>query len=213
MSQQISLRNAERKVFRAAHNDGLWDILLGLFFLMFVIAPFLSARLGDFWSSAVFVPFWGLAFLVVKVIRRYVVVPRMGVVRFGQARRRKLVKFTIVMLLVNVTALVLGFVAARNVGEVSGRMTSTMFGLICLIGFSIAAYFLDFARLYVYGLLVGLSPLAGEWLYSRGYATHHGFPITFGATAGIMIVVGLVMFARLLRDNPVLVEGIPAEEA
>ena len=26
---------------------------------MFVIAPYLSTSLGDFWSSAVFLPFWG----------------------------------------------------------------------------------------------------------------------------------------------------------
>ena len=56
MSQKISLREAERKAFRSRYNDGLWDILLGCFFLMFVIAPYLSASLGDFWSSAVFLP-------------------------------------------------------------------------------------------------------------------------------------------------------------
>ena len=58
MSQQISLREAERKAFRITHNDGLWDVLLGCYALMFVIAPYLSTSLGDFWSSAVFLPFW-----------------------------------------------------------------------------------------------------------------------------------------------------------
>ena len=31
--------------------------------------------------------------------------------------------------------------------------------------------------------------------------------------AGIMILVGLVVFVRLLRDNPVPAEGNPFEEA
>ena len=57
MSRQLSLKEAERKAFRTKYDDGLWDILLGCFFSMFAIAPFLSASLGDFWSSAVFVPF------------------------------------------------------------------------------------------------------------------------------------------------------------
>jgi hypothetical protein len=213
MSRQISLKEAERKVFRISHNDGLWDIFLGLFFLMFVIAPYLSSSLGDFWSPAVFLPFWGLVFLVIRLIRKHVVTPRVGIVKFGHVRKTKLVKFTIVMLVVNVVALILGLVAAMNFGSVSGRVTSIMFGLILLIGLSIAAYFLDFGRLYVYGLLVGLSPLVGEWLYSHGYATHHGFPITFGTAAGIMIVAGLAAFTRLLRDNPVPIEGLPSEEA
>lgn len=58
MSQQISLKEAERKAFRSKYNDGLWDILLGCFFLMFAVAPYLSPTLGDFWSSVAFVPFW-----------------------------------------------------------------------------------------------------------------------------------------------------------
>jgi hypothetical protein len=213
MSQQISLKEAERKAFRATYNDGLWDILLGCFVLMFTIAPFLSPSLGDFWSAVVFLPFWGLVFLAIWLIRKHVVTPRIGVVKLGRARKTKLMKFSVVMLVVNVVALILGLVAALNFGRVSGQVTTIIFGLILLICFSIAAYFLDFNRLYIYGLLVGLSPLVGEWLYIYGNAAHHGFPITFGATASIMILVALTIFIRLLRDNPVPIKGMPTEEA
>ena len=213
MSQQISLKGAEQRAFRITYNDGLWDIFLGCYFLMFVIAPYLSTSLGDFWSSAVFLPFWALVYLAIWLIRKYAVTPRIGTVKFGHVRKAKLAKFTIVMLVVNVLALILGFVAALNFGSVPGQMFSIIFGMILLMGFSLAAYFLDFNRLYIYGLLVSLSPLVGEWLWSRGYAAHHGFPITFGASAGIMILVGLTIFVRLLRDNPVPTEGIPSEKA
>jgi len=213
MSQKISLKEAERKAFRTICNDGLWDVFLGCFFLMFAIAPFLSPSLGDFWSSVVFLPFWGLVFLGVWLIRKHVVTPRVGVVKFGLARKTKLAKFTVVMLAVNVIAFILGLFAALSFGKAPGQIYSIILGMILLIGFSIAAYFLDFNRLYIYGLLVGFSPLVGEWLWTQGYATHHGFPITFGTTAGIMILVGLSVFVRLLRDNPVPREGIPFEEA
>lgn len=141
------------------------------------------------------------------------VTPRIGVVKFGQARKAKLMRFSAVMLVINVVSLILGSVAALSFGSVPGQMMGIIFGMILLMGFSIAAYFLDFNRLYVYGLFVGLSPLVGEWLWTRGYATHHGFPITFGASAGIMILVGLAVFVRLLHDNPVPTEGIPSGEA
>lgn len=213
MSQEISLKDVEKKVVRTTYNDGLWDILLGCFFSMLAVAPFLSASLGDFWSSAVFVPFWGLVFVIIRSIRKYVVSPRVGIVRFGRARKTKLVKLSLVMLVVNIATFILGVFAAVNVGRASGQMTSIFLGLILLVGFSIAAYFLDFSRLYIYGLLVGFSPLIGEWLWIRGFASHHGFPITFGTAAGIMILVGFFVFARLLRDNPVPVEGMPSEEA
>ena len=84
-------------------------------------------------------------------------------------------------------------------------------GMILLIGFSLAAYFLDFGRLYFYGLLVGLSPMVGEWLWNLGYVTHHGFPVTFGIASGIMILFGLAVFIRLLMNNPVPAESFPTE--
>lgn len=211
MSQKISLKEAERKAFRTTLNDGLVDIFLGCFLLMFVIGLYLSDSLGDFWSSAVFLPFLALVYLAIWLIRRYVVTPRIGMVKFGQARKAKLAKFTVVMLVINVVALILGSVAALSFGSVPGQMISILFGLILLMGFSIAAYFLHFNRLYIYGLLVGLSPLIGEWLWTHGYATHHGFPITFGTSSGIMILVGLAVFIRLLHNNPVPIEGIPSE--
>jgi len=213
MAQQISLKEAERRAFRATYNDGLWDILLGCVFLMFAIGPFLSPNLGDFWSSVVFLPFWGLVFLGIWLVRKYVVRPRVGAVKLGPARKARLMRFRVVMLSVNVIALLLGAVAAMRFGRIPGRMTTIIFGLILLIGFSIAAYFLDFSRLYLYGLLAGLSPPMGEWLYVSGFASHHGFPITFGTTAGIMILAGLTIFVRLVRKNPLPIEGIPSEEA
>ena len=213
MSQKISLKEAEQKVFRTTYNDGLWDIFLGCFFLLFVIAPYLSTSLGDFWSSVVFLPFWALVYLAIWLVRKTMVIPRVGVVKFGFASKVKLTRFSVVMLVVNVIALILGFVAAMSFGKVPGQIYSISFGVILLLGFSFAAYFLGFNRLYIYGLLVGLSPLVGEWLWTRGYATHHGFPITFGTSSGIMILVGLVVFVRLLRNNPIPKEEIPSEGA
>jgi hypothetical protein len=213
MSESVSLKEVEKKVFTATHNDGLWDILLGCFVLMFAIAPLLSASLGDFWSSAVFLPFWGLVFLVIRWMRKHVVAPRIGVVKFGRARMARLRKFSIVMLAVNVIALILGFIAASNVGKISGHAVVPLSGLIFLVGFSAAAHFLDFGRLYLYGLLIGLSPIVGEWLWAHHKASHHGFPLTFGVTAAVMILVGLVLLVRLLRANPVPVEGVASEEA
>lgn len=66
MSQPFSMKEAERKVFRTVANDRLWGLLLGSFFLMFAIAPLLSVHIGDFWSSAVFLPVWGALYLVIQ---------------------------------------------------------------------------------------------------------------------------------------------------
>lgn len=212
MSEKLSLKEAERRAFTFSFDDGLWDIFLGCFFLEFVIAPFLSPFLGDFWSSVIFLPFWGLVYLAIWLIRKYIVKPRIGTVKFGPARTAKLKKFTIVMLLVNTFVFILGVIAFLSVGVVSGQIYPAILGLTLLIAFSLAAYFLDLPRLYIYGLLLAVSPLVGEWLFTHGYASHHGWPITFGVTCGIMILTGLIIFIRFLRNNPLPVMEASLEE-
>lgn len=207
MVEEISLKNVERKIYSTASQDGMSDIFLGCIFLIFAIAPLLSSKLGDFWSSAIFVPFWGIVMLCIWLVRKHVIRPRIGEVKFGAARRTRLLRFNLIMLTANFLIFILGIWKSFNSEVLSGRTTSALFGLSCLLLFCIAAYFLNFGRLYVYGLLIGLSPLVGEWLYTYQGASHHGFPITFGISAGIMIFTGLVVFIRIFRLNPIPAQG------
>ncbi|MGB3702110.1 MAG: hypothetical protein WA997_12650, partial [Anaerolineales bacterium] len=62
--QKISIEEADRQVFRSSFEDGLVDIYISGVVLMLVVAPFLSVNLGAFWSSAIFLPFWGAIYLV-----------------------------------------------------------------------------------------------------------------------------------------------------
>jgi hypothetical protein len=212
MSQEISLKKAERKVLATAVQDGLWDIFIGCFVLMFAIAPSLSTMLGDFWSSAVFLPFWALVYLVISLVRRHVVKPRIGVVRFGPSQKSRLARTGAIVFAVNVIGLILGFLAWRF-SDRPGWMILTPFALLMLTLFSVAAHHLDYARLYLYGVLMALSPLVGEWLWLHMGVSHHGFPITFGTTAGIMIAIGLIKFALLLRDHPLPIEDPSSVES
>jgi hypothetical protein len=211
MSQPISLKEAERRVFHSTVNDGLWDIFLGFFFIMFSIAPHLSESLGDFWSSMVFLPVWAVVYWIIRLVRKKVVEPRIGIVRFGPTRVSKLKRFSLIMLVFNFIVLGLGIWAAFSIERTSGQAIPYMFSLIMLAGFSLAAFFLEFNRLYLYGLLVGLAPVVGEWLWNNANASHHGWPITFGVVSGIMILVGCALFIHMLRSNPFPDNFISAE--
>jgi hypothetical protein len=206
MSQNISLKEVERKVFATTFQDGLWDVFIGCVVLILAIGPFLSTTaLGDFWSSVVFLPFWAVVYLAIWLIRKHVVTPRIGVVKFGPSRKVKLSRLVTIGIVVNVAGFILGILSAQA-SDIPGWVVMTTFGLLMLTIFSVAAYFLDFARLYLYGVLMSLSALVGEWLYINMGASHHGWPITVGTTAAIMISVGLIKFAILLRHHPIPVE-------
>ena len=212
MSQRVSLKEAERKAFTTGFQDGLLDIFIGCILLVFAIAPFLSNRMGDFWSSAVFLPFWGLVWLAIWQVKRSVVEPRVGVVRFSVGRRIKLGRLQILLLGIGIGALILGVFPVEESNSVVNWPNSFIFAPMALVGFSVAAYFLGFRRLYVYGVLVASSPLIGELLDRYWNAPHHGFPITFGTTAAIIILVGLAILARLLRDSPTPTAGTTPEK-
>jgi hypothetical protein len=147
---------------------------------------------------------WGLVVLIIWLIRKYIVKPRIGTVKFGAARKTRLIKLNRLILALNVIALILGILFAFKSGYRLNYLPVIILSLILLIGFSIAAYYLNINRLVIYGLLAGISPAVGEWLFRRQLATHHGFPITFGITAGILILTGLIIFIRFLITFPIL---------
>ena len=181
MEQKLSLKDFERKAFTSMFEDGLWDIWVGCFLLIFVIAPLLNDMgLDDFWSSAGILPFWALAAGVLLFLRKKVVAPRMGKVKFGPRRKEKLLMANVIM------AGVLGLGAFLATGALLAVGTrGKWFGLIYfsslfLVLFWGAAYFFDFKRLYVYGLMASSSAFVGEWLYYQWRVPHHGLPVTFG---------------------------------
>jgi hypothetical protein len=202
------LETLEQRTFRTVTDDGLWDVLIAAVFANLAIAPLLSEDLGDFGSSALLAPVWLATYLVIRVVRRRIVNPRVGTVRFGIERRRRLRKLTIVMLVVNVLAAVLGTVAFIGVqldwldlGDGSIGYPLGL-GITILIGFSGAASVTGIARYYLYGLMLAGAPLVGEWLWREGLSTHHGYPIVFGTAAAIIFVTGIARFIAVLRDHP-----------
>jgi len=202
MSQQISLKEMERTVFRSTFQDGLVDIFIGCFTSMFAIAPFLSTKLGDFWSSVIFLPIWAIVFLVLWLIKKHVVKPRVGTVNYGSWRKSRMIKFNVIIFFILVISLILGVLSFVKFDSMPGWIHTARFSLIILIAFSVAAYFLDFTRLYLYGALLAFAPMIGELLYVYLKVPHHGFPITFGFASCLIMIPGLVIFIRLLREHP-----------
>lgn len=190
------LRDIEKRAFRAAVDTGLWDVMIASVVAMLAIGPLLSGTLGDFGASAVFLPVWAILYWVLLRVQRRVVEPRVGVVRFGVERKARLTRFSVIMLALNVVALAAGTYAAFHAG--AAWSPPVLFGLMVLLMFSVAAYFLDIPRYFGYGLLLVAAGAAGEVLWRRGLASHHGYPVVFGISAVVIAGVGLLRLAKHL---------------
>ena len=202
----ISIKQAERQVYRSAFDDGLVDIFLSCFVLMWATAPSLSVYMGDFWSSAIFLPVWGLLYLVLRWIRKTWVTPRSGVVKYGPARRKRMTTFTWIMVALNLIFLILGLVAFFNPGG-PGWTKIIPFALMLLLSFSLAGYFLDVARFYVYGFLLASGFFVGEYLYQNFGFSHHGFPAVFGFLTAVIFLTGVYKLVTFIKGNP-----LPSDE-
>lgn len=203
MIANINLKELERKAFRSTFQDGLWDIFIGFLFTQFAIAPILSERgLGDFWSSAVLFPIYMIVLAVVMLLKKYVVTPRLGMVQFSNKRKSKFKKL---ILMTNII-LVIGIIAGAFFVDLSNLNVKWLFpvtfSLILLIGFSVAAYLLNLVRFYIYGAMNCLAVVVGELLYRFAGASHHGFPVAFGVTSSMMIIIGIVFLVKFIRKYP-----------
>lgn len=113
-----------------------------------------------------------------------------------------MIKFNVIIFFILGISLILGILSFIKFDAVPGWIHAARLSLIILIGFSVAAYFLDVTRLYLYGALVAIAPMIGELLYVYLKVPHHGFPITFGFASCLIMITGLVLFIRLLREHP-----------
>ena len=208
MDSPASLKDLERKLFQTSTLDGIIDIHIGCVLLIFALAPLLSNRLGDFWSSAVFLPIWGAAYLILRFIRERILQPRIGSVEYGSYRKGRLKGLNIVLLIFNFTALFLGILSFFQFADLPGYMISLRFSIIILVGFSLAAYMLELSRFYIYGILIAAGPIVGEYLYQNHGFSHHGFPFTFGILSGALLLTGILIMVRIIKNNP-----LPGEES
>ncbi|MDJ0657116.1 MAG: hypothetical protein QNJ40_23355 [Xanthomonadales bacterium] len=204
----IDLKREERNAFRSVTDTGLRDMMIASFVAMFAIAPLLSGTLGDFWSSAVFLPVLAVVYLIIRFVHSRLIVPRVGQAQWSAVRKSHLRRLGVAMLVVNVAAFISGAVAffLAERGVTGPWLFSVPLSLIVMVLFSLLAYAMSVPRYFVYGVALAACLPVGEWLFQQGYASHHGFPMVFGSAAIAIALIGLVKFVRIAS------QPIPAED-
>jgi len=109
--------------------------------------------------------------------------------------------------LVGVVLLVPGFafsIAPPEWVALGWLIPAGAFGVNAVVVFSLITYYLDYSRAYVYGWFYALAfpvtILLAQYLDII-------FPVAYVVPAGVMILIGAVLFVRFLRQYP-----LPAKE-
>ncbi len=203
----LDLKSIEKKVYRSFFEDGFWDIFIGMLLLGFslgwtriifdIMEPLYILIISIIWNT--------ITFLIYYLGKKFITIPRIGIVKFGQkrkARQKKLKIFLLINVLFGCVVFILTFFGLLEILAIGGSLTPLLIGLISYtFPFTIIAYFLQFNRLYIYALMGGFSFFISDVIYSILGSPLDSI-IGFGVPGGIIVAVGLIFLIKFLRKYP-----------
>lgn len=214
----FNLTEIEKKAYRSTFQDGLWDIFIGSLLLVLSFSALLSnIGTAEKLHMGILIMLQIIVVLAFIIGKKRITIPRMGFVKFGPARKRRITKSRIV-LLVSVLAGVAVFLIASLImqGNQVDRSKLLLFAPIAwvansIIIFSLLAYYLNFARLYIYGVLFAL-PVPLD-VAIKQFTGLNLSPIAFAVPALVMLAVGTVLLVRFLNVYPAGIKEICNDNA
>lgn len=188
MNQNINLKEIERKAWTSYFQDGLFDIFLSIFMLTMAI----RALTDNVW----FIFMVLVAVLVVPLGKRFITIPRIGLVKFGPARKARLWKLRAVGGIAFLAMLVVLLLILSGSNLPSKEIRAAIQGIGLTLLFCLMAYFWDFRRLYVYGMFYAIGMVLWEMLGDPVG------PIAFLVSGSVTLLIGIALFVSFLRKYP-----------
>jgi hypothetical protein len=206
MSQELSLKQIERKAWLTVFEDGLYDIFLGWLILWLgVIFTLSQSSLPDLLETVINLGVYLGSVALLRLGKRAITLPRIGQVKFGQRRRSRLtmagvITFVLVALTFSLTLLAVVRDHSLLGASLSPLVGPLLLGLFFLVFFGIAAYFLEYKRLYLIAVMFAL-PEPAMAIFRQFWGINLGF-WAFAVPAAVVIVMGLVILLRFLQEHP-----------
>ena len=209
MATTLDLKSLEKKAFRSMHQDGLLDINMGGTVASFAVLEYHQASEAfPLMQFSLFLAGLLASTIIFWVGKKFITVPRLGQVKFGPQRQRR--ARTLMMVLSGIVLLqVLIFIgttvlwhnpqwaAKIGFGQATGdlgRLTVAIVGAL-FVGpsLTLVAFFTDFLRGYYIAFIISLGVFSLIWFDN---------PIYMIAAGLIVIIPGVILFIRFLRQYP-----------
>ena len=217
MKNQLNLKELERKAFRAIYQDGLWDMYFGV--IVICISIFVYRPETGYSAMNIILALCSMvvAYVLFWAGKKFIILPRMGQVRFGAQRKKR--RFTLIIVLSVVVLIQIVLVAFQLLAwknpEIGARFSSILPDrkvtdlVVAAIGALIVgpsmilvAYFKDFPRGYFIAIMIALA------VFLMIYLNQPIYPIIIGA---LIALPGLVLFVRFMQRYPLRQEEVPHE--
>ena len=198
MVSDIDLRRIRRKIYMSYFQDGLWDILLGLFLVSWgvVMHADLTWLIG-----ALFVALYSMTWS----LKRWLTYPRMGYVKVAEARRQKAIMVIAGTVLFLLGMAVFLLVFSGNRPDWLSDYFIFLFGCMIAIVVSLLAYWWSVHHWYGYAILIVMGVAFHQWLNAP-------LALSFIAPGAIVTLSGLILSIRFLRKYPKPIEEAFSED-
>ena len=196
MNEKINLREIEKRAFRDSQQDGLVEIIMGVFF--FAIAGYLGT--GGFPILLILLPIFAPIWL--KIIRSRFTYPRIGYVKLlTKNSKAKEIMLGIFIYMFVVLFMTIIFPFMSNVLDLSlWYKWSLPFFVIMTVGvFTYVGYESGSSRYYI---LTVLSVAGGVIVSIIGFGTRPDLEMYFLGMNGVLIITGIILFVSFLRKYP-----------
>jgi len=186
--QETDTKKIQRKVYMSYFQDGLWDVVLGLFLLNWGFDVLF--HLGWLPGVAPLAFFW-----IAQGLKQKITYPRIGFSKPAEHRKQRSR-----VVIASATTLLLGIMVFLLV--VTGGMPQflldyfeLLFGTMLAVVIGLIGYWWGIVRWYSYAGLVFVLAALNQWL---GLS----FELSFIIPGGVILLYGLIIFIRFLRKYP-----------
>jgi len=195
MMSESDLREAERKTYLSYFEDGIADIAGGLTILLFGLGMV-------FESSSLFIFSW-LPIILFWPLKQAITYPRMGYVKFGPERQRRISRSMILMFLAGTLSLLLGIVAflgfegaVFDLRDFMMEYSPLLFGTLMAMAFALIAVLFEVRRFFGYAALT-----FGAWLSAYLFDIEPGPPVALAG--GAIVLTGFALLISFLIKHPI----------
>ncbi len=203
MNEQLDLKSLEKKAYRSLFQDGLWDIYCGGLFSGFSMIYF--SRYLTTVTALIIISIWYIViFILFSLGKKYISIPRMGLVKFGSKRKKNkkmLFLFTIFNTFILVFFLILPFTGLLEGIEINILLLPIIVGVFFIwLPLTIVGLLLDYRRLLLYSFIGGINFIINDMVDIFLNVSIDLF--TYGIIGIIIILYGLLLLRRFIREHP-----------
>ena len=203
MRSTETIKSIEKRAYHMAQRNGLFELSAGLVFIGLYFSQVLSAFNIKMPISLV-IPILPVG-LVYWVLKSFIIIPRAGMVRFGQARKLKLTRLMYITLIIIVLELV--SLICLKFGSLTLELNKDLYTacilsvIVVFIPISFIAYFRDYWPSYLVAIISSLT-WPGTVLVSNYLDSDHIVKYVFLIPGLLFTVWGIIGIIIFLQENP-----------